>query len=355
MDPDLPAKRAFLAQPEVWPDATSSVRVIDTHLAVVFLTDRHAYKLKRPIRRASIDFTTLQARLVDCEAEIELNRRLAPQVYLGMSALLMTSQGMQVWDAATTGAVLREGRVIDWLVKMVRLPADSMLDELIRSRRLTRAQLNQVGQTLARFYKEARPIPFASSDYVQRLRLSVEDTCSALSRPLYGQPMATVTELLTRQRRSLHRHGVRLAARAETGRIVEGHGDLRPEHVCLSTPPVFIDCLEFDEPLRAVDPADELAGLAVECEFLGSHEAGGWLFDAYDAVCHDPVDTSVIRFHTVQRALIRARLAAWHLDEPLDEALQRHWRERASAFLSLALTHARAKTDDDTTPGHMDW
>jgi aminoglycoside phosphotransferase family enzyme len=137
-------------------------------------------------------------------------------------------------------------------------------------------------------------------------------------------------------------HATQLEARAAAGHILETHGDLRPEHVCLAGAPVFIDCLEFDRNLRITDPADELAGLAIECDFLGAPQVQPWLFEAYRQASGDAVSTQLVRFYSVQRALMRARMAAWHLDDPISDTLRAHWRTRASAFLQLAWAQLQA-------------
>lgn len=342
MEPDLAIKCAFLAQPGVWPDATHQVRLIDTHLAVVFLTDRHAYKLKRPVRRASLDLSSLAARRMNCEAELRLNRRLASEVYLGLVGLIMTPSGLQVSDPAQEADLIANARVIDWLVKMRRLPAIAMLDERIRRGTLTQRDIQRVGERLARFYSQARPIATSPEAYRHQLLDSLGGTLSALRRPLYQQDAQALRELHDRQHTQLHRLSRHLDERVLRGRIVDGHGDLRPEHICLRSPPVVIDCLEFDARLRAADPADELSGLAIECEFLGAPQVRSWLFQAYCRTRGDRVEGALIALHSVQRALTRARLAAWHLDDPMTETLQHHWRNRAAAFVRLALTHSRS-------------
>ena len=124
--------------------------------------------------------------------------------------------------------------------------------------------------------------------------------------------------------------------------IVEGHGDLRPEHVCLAAEPVFIDCLEFNRDLRIVDPADELASLAMECELLGAGELGKLLFDTYESVTGDAPGSALTRFYQSQRALLRAKLAVWHLEDGVTNSARGKWLARGRAYLRLAESYCSA-------------
>ena len=129
--------------------------------------------------------------------------------------------------------------------------------------------------------------------------------------------------------------------RAQQARLVEGHGDLRPEHICLIAEPVVIDCLEFNRDLRILDPLDELAYLALECERLGAPALGARVLNYYIDVSGDRSEADLMRFYTVYRACLRATLAIWHTD---DDTVDDHdkWRTRARDYLELALHHIDA-------------
>jgi aminoglycoside phosphotransferase family enzyme len=142
-----------------------------------------------------------------------------------------------------------------------------------------------------------------------------------------------------------------LDRRVRDGRIVEGHGDLRPEHVCLDGTPVIIDCLEFNRALRLVDPVDELAFLALECARLGAGWAGGVLLDTYVRRTGDDPAPELFGFYTSYRAALRARLAVWHMPEPGGGKTAEAWRERADAYLAQA---EAACPKPDSAAGELD-
>lgn len=329
----------FLSHARAWPDPAGSVIVRDTHWSVIFLTERHAYKLKKPLRRASVDLTTVQSRHANCLAEIQLNRRLAPQVYLGLVAAQESSDGLLLQDLTLPrphSASPLHANVVDWLVKMLRLPASAMLDQIIRAGALQQPDVVAVAEVLSHFYRRTARIQITGTVYRTQQELALQSVCQALRTPDYAQDDSLIEAIESAQQHFLRAHASELEMRAVAGRILEGHGDLRPEHVCLAGSPVFIDCLEFDRRLRIADAADELAGLAIECAFLGAPRVRPWLFEAYGHASGDVVSAPLVRFYSVQRALMRARMAAWHLDDPISDSLRTHWRARASAFLQLA-------------------
>lgn len=323
----LDEKVAFLKRPESYPEASGDVESIETHLAWVFLTDRYAYKLKKPSRYPFLDFGTVAARRRDGDEEVRLNRRLAPGVYLGVVALVVDHQGGLALET--------EGIPVDWLVKMRRLPRSRMLDFTIAAQTVDDAALEAVAQLLATFYREAAVVPLTPAAYRHRFLEEVVTNSRALREPRYGLPRDVIERTVAAQHRFLKRHADIVDARASTRRIVEGHGDLRPEHVCLGPPPVIIDCVEFNRDFRILDPADELAYLGMECERLGAETIGATLLAHYSTLTGDLPPEALVRFYKSVRAVLRAKLAAWHLDDRTVR-YPSQWFNRARTYLTLA-------------------
>jgi len=262
--PALDDKVAFLRRPESYPEAPGRVEAVETHMAWVFLTDAHAFKLKKPVRYAFLDFSTLEARRADCEEEVRLNRRLAREVYLGTMPLTRQAAG-----GLRLGG---NGPVVDWLVHMRRLAAPAFLDRRIRAGIAYEADVRRAAERLAAFYRSVPVIPMTADEYRARFEADMEENRRELTSCEFGLPAARVEDLCAAQRRFLAaRTGSELLRRrVGEGRVIEAHGDLRPEHVWLGEPPAVIDCLEFRREFRLLDPADELAYLALECERLGA-------------------------------------------------------------------------------------
>jgi aminoglycoside phosphotransferase family enzyme len=324
-------KVALLHKPGVYPGEVRQVEVIETHFSWVFLTERNVYKLKKPVRYHGLDLTTLAARRHNCEQEIRLNRRLAPDVYLGAVALTSTDHSGFELDG--------RGPVVDWLVVMRRLPAERMLDAAIRAGTVSADEVRKFSLLLAEFYRRAAPVTLDPDAYRQCFATAVQANHVELTAPAYGLPQPQIAALTRSQEHFLRAQGHLLARRARDGRIVDAHGDLRPEHICLTPDPVIIDCLEFDPELRRLDPTDELAYLALECERLGAPALGADVLRHYREATGDDCPDALIHFYTVFRACLRAKIAIWHLAD-CAPAERDHWSERARSYLDLAASHA---------------
>jgi len=342
-DAALPATAVlvrFLADPANHVPRPAAVQAIETHISWVFLTDGLAYKLKKPVAQPFLDFRTLAAREADCRDELRLNRRLAPGVYLGLTRIVRAADGTLAL-ADDNGTAPPAGATVDWLVRMRRLPAERTLDALIAANRLEAAQVDALGALLGSFYRHLPPADLDADAYVALLRSQHAMNAAVLQRAPRPVDAGTVQSALDAVEGFLARERALLAARIAAGRVVEGHGDLRPEHVFLLEAPVVIDGLEFNRALRLVDWADEIALLDIECARLGAAWVGPALRAAVGAALDDAVDDRLFAFYAVLRACLRARLALAHLDEPQPRTPQR-WPQLAASYLRQALRRLRA-------------
>ena len=326
----LASKLAFLRQPGSFGECTRRVEAIETHMSWVFLTDVHAYKLKKPVRQDLFDFRSLAARRHYCEEELRLNRRLAPDVYLGIDALRVDRRGRLHLG--------QHGTVIDWLVRMRRLPRERMLDHALLHGGAHADDIGRVAARLAAFYRGCTPAMRDPSAYRAAFRRNIGLNLVELTRGAWRLPAARVAALCRAQLAVLEDRRAWFEQRVHAGKIVEGHGDLRPEHVFLGPPLCIIDCLEFSRALRLVDPADELGFLALECERLGAPEAGALLLRTWAAMSGDVPGPALVHFYQSYRAGTRARIAIRHLAEEQFRNSP-EWQRRALHYLRLAEQH----------------
>jgi len=298
-------------------DHPHAVQRIETHISQVFLTDRFVYKLKKPVRFDFLDFNTLEKREHACREELRLNRRMAGDVYTAV--LPITA------DRCGALALNGSGTVVDWVVQIRRLPADRMLDELIRTGRLHESEIRKLTEYLGSYYSAIEPLVARPSDIHAALVANVEADFAAL--------LAADSVDTTRLRR-LHTFQLRLLkcrpelfqARVLDGRIIDGHEDLRPELICLTDPQVVFDCLEFSADLSRIDVLDEHCFLAMECDALGADSLGKRILKNYLKRSQDRPPPELTAFYKTYRACVRAKVAILRAAQLPADAREELWQ-----------------------------
>ncbi len=349
----LQARICFLQDPAAWAALDPQCRhieMVETQMSWVFLGQHAALKLKKPIRTPELDFTTLQSRIWHCQEELRLNARLAPGVYQGLMALVSLTRG-DANHQGTEAALLPAYRLRPWyeeagnggalecLVWMRRLPKRRMMSRLIAKDQLRPVEVDQLAHTLVKFYAQATRVPM--EPHLWRSRYCDEwATHQRVLLSPWGEGLVS-TAWMHRAWRAQALMGSALAQRCAQRAFVEGHGDLRPDHVCFWTSPVVMDALEFNARLRWVDPFDELDYLALECEVLGAAWVGTRLWSAWQAhaMDRDTLPTqptqALKHLYRLRRSLLRARLCIAHLMSPSPRTPLR-WRPLARRYLQCA-------------------
>ena len=332
----------FLRQPRNYRDRPSNVAVIETHFAWVFLTRRHAYKLKKPLRRPGMNYRTLAARARVCREELRLNRRLAPSVYQSVERLSVNRSGALQWGSGV--------RIEDYVIKMRRLPVTSMLSVALTTGRCLPRDLDRVIARLVDFYGHAASQGIREHAYRDRLSAEVRrnrDALRTLGRRL-EQPL--VRAACDAQERFIKLHAAALGARG--AHVVEGHGDLRAEHVCLEPDVCVIDCLEFSRDLRLLDPAHDLAALALDSARLGRQRLALELLQRYRQASGDAIADGLLLFYLGLCAATRAKIAAWHVgDRQFPNA--RPWLRRTNSYLRDAVRYTRLALKAIASPARV--
>jgi len=336
LSPSQSDKVSFLSVPEHYRERTRHVFVIQTHHAWVFLTDKHAYKMKKPSRHGRLDFSSLESRHHLCTEELRLNRRLARQTYIGVVPLVI-GQGQKLELGA-------DGTVVEWLVKMRRLSDTQLLHNAASGGRASSDDIACLMRKLFRFYRNAPVCNAGEIDYPVRLEDELDDLQRELARPEFQIPGTLRARAIDRQADYIERHRTFLQSRQRDGAVREVHGDLRPEHICLmpDAEPEIIDCLEFDRALRCLDYVEELAYLGLECRVIDQRWIEEEIIEWYEANSSDKVPMHLWRFYAARRATTRAMLCAWHT---LDAHEVNPWFGRGREYLRLAQDYLDASAN----------
>lgn len=321
----------WLTRPECYPNRPDRVEHVETHISHVFLAGSYVYKLKKPVKYDFLDFSTVDTRKHACREEVRLNRRLAPETYVDIVPVTLAASG----EFRLGGA----GKIVDWLVQMRRLPTELTLDSLHRRDKLRPEHIDRLAATLVRFYDSLASLRLTPEDYRQRYLSHVRGNLRELLAVGHHLPQEMVERVHGFQLQLLRLTPEILDERVRAGRVVDGHGDLRPEHICLCEPLVIFDCIEFNPEFRTIDVADELAFLAAECDHLGADWVGPQLLRTYQRLSNDQPGSELWTFYKSYRACVRAKVAALRADQLQGEPQESAAKE-ARRHLELADQYA---------------
>ena len=292
-----------LANPVNWPGAARDLRLIQTHISSVVLVDGDAYKLKKPLDLGFLDYSSLEKRRRNCDEELRLNRRLAPDIYLDVVAITGTPERPVIGG---------EGEPIEWAVHMRRFDPTAVLAEC--PQRLTPALIDTLAGRIATFHQASAvaPAEFGSLDEVAgpmrdnilqiRARRGAERAQLERLGGWIEQRLADCTELVEQRRTN--------------GLVRECHGDLHLNNIVLiDDAPVIFDGIEFNPSLRYIDVFADLAFLTMDLARLGRDDLARRLLDRYLQLTGDYDGLPLLRLYEVYRAMVRAKVAAIHAGE----------------------------------------
>ncbi|MGH9152924.1 MAG: AAA family ATPase, partial [Acidimicrobiales bacterium] len=314
--------RVRAAAPVAPQAAPGRATAAETHAGVVFLLGDRAYKLKKPLDLGFLDFRRREARLAACRREVALNRRLAPDVYLGV--------------ADVTGV---DGRLCDHLVVMRRMPDDRRLSTLVESGEPVAGHLDRLAGLLARFHARAPSSPAVEEAAGRDAAVGRWEANATEMAPFRGDLLdaAVADEVMARAHRFLAGRAPLFDQRVRAGRARDGHGDLLADDIfCLDDGPRVLDCLEFDDRLRYGDVLADVAFLAMDLERLGRPDLGASFLASYRTAAGDDWPPSLADHYVAYRAQVRAKVACLRWAQG-DAAA----RQGADRLLRLGLDHLR--------------
>jgi len=322
-----------LLKQKAYPEPTAEVRLIETHVSFIFVTDRFVYKVKKPVDFGFLNFTTLDRRRFYCEEEVRLNRRLCPELYLGVVELRETPEG---------AGFLPEGALIDYAVKMKRLPEERILDRLLERGALGPAEIGELARFVADFHGRAARGPQIDAcgaphvirgNWEENFRQAAPFSQQTVSSADLGLIRRYVEGFLS------EKEGL-LRARVEQGFIRECDGDLHLGNICLTDRFCIFDCIEFNERFRYIDTAADISFLLMDLEYAGHPELTAPFLAAYREASGDQGLVPLMNFYMAYRAFVRGKVTSFRLHEPLTPAQLAEARSAAARYFRLARGYA---------------
>ncbi len=319
-----------LLKPSAYPEPTASVDLVQTHVSFLLMTDTFVYKIKKPVDFGFLNFTTLDRRHFYCDEEVRLNRRLCPDMYLGVVAV----------RESVSGATFRgNGKVIDYAVKMKRLPADRMLDRMLADNSVNSDDIRRVALVIAEFHKRAERgediDPYGSVGFIQQ---NWEENLQQVAN-FVGVTLPPEDFNLFRVwgDKFIVANAALFTDRVRGGFIRDCDGDIHMENICLADQIYIFDCIEFDSRFRYSDTAADIAFLLMDLDFFRKSSLGTAFLDKYISATGDREIANVLDFYKIYRSIIRGKVESLKLrDVQISVDDKQVAREKASRYFRLA-------------------
>jgi len=318
-----------------YPESTDRIELVQTHISLVFLTDNHVYKIKKPVNFGFLDFSTVEKRKYYCEREMELNRRLAPDIYLAVLPVTVDNG-----DVVIGG----KGRIIEYAVKMRRLPMEYLMIRLLRDNQLSSEMVERVARRIALFHAEAEGSSqidkFGSTEIIrnntdENFAQTQKYVGKSITKSQYDVIRAFTEDYLNNRSDLFQK-------RVAEGKIKDCHGDLHLEHVCITEPIRIFDCIEFNDRFRYSDTAADIGFLAMDLDFHGRRDLSETLMEAYVKFSGDNGVLDIVDFYKVYRAYVRGKVISFQIDSP-DPTSRGETLRAAQKYFSLATSYVGLK------------
>jgi hypothetical protein len=330
-----PFLQKLLLNPEIYPDHPQSIKFIETHISLLFLTGNHVYKVKKPVDFGFLDFTSLEKRKYFCEQEVLLNRRLSPNIYLGV--VRITREGKQIRLGG-------KGEAVEFAVMMKQIPEDFLMDQLLEKKQVTPKMIEAVSEKLVRFYFAAETSDLIKSfAKPERVKQDTDENFDqtekyigvTISKEIYEEVKIRTNAFFKTNQAIFHQ-------RIATDQIRDCHGDLRLEHIFWGEEISIFDCIEFNERFRYTDVAADIGFLAMDLDYHGRQDLSEHLIRAFIGESGDQELIEVLDFYKCYRAYVRGKVESFRLDDPhIPEEEKKEAQKRAQKYFSLAHRYAK--------------
>lgn len=332
----LPPLITSLLKPDAYPHPADGIELIQTHISYVLLAGAYAYKIKKPASFGFVDYSTLELRRRYCEEEVQLNRRLCDDVYLGVTPIVRTRDGVRMSG---------DGAPEEYAVQMRRVPDERTLPRLIEHGAASDEDVRRVARTIAAFHASAeRSEAIAAfgraSAVLANWHENFEQTRGYIGATITQEAFDAIHAYVTG---FLADHGDLFERRADDGRVRDGHGDLRCDSIAIHEDGriCVMDCIEFSDRLRYGDVAADIGFLAMDLDARGRADLADELIGAYIDTTRDETLPLVLPFYRCYRTYVRGKVESFRSSEDEVPAAERDASaDRARASFDLAARYA---------------
>ena len=289
-----------------FPDCSEKIELIETHISWVLLGNEMVYKIKKPVVFSFLDFSTLENRHHFCQREYELNRRLAPDMYLGIVAITERNGHFFIGS--------NKGQIIDYAVCMKRMDHSKQMDILLEKNEVTTEHIEKIAEQLGHFHKQAkRYFDVAQVETIHEKFADLSSVANFLGQHFGRYSEEFIKDLIQFSALFTWQHSRRFRERMELGFMVDGHGDLHSRNIFLLEEPVIFDCIEFNDDYRHLDVLSDIAFFCMDLDYRKNPGLSRQFLQNYLAInsCMPlPEDESIFQYYKLFRANVRLKVSA---------------------------------------------
>lgn len=322
-----------LLTPQAYPEETGKIELIQTHISFVFLTEKFVYKIKKAVNFGFLDFSTLEKRRLFCQKELELNRRLCPEIYLKVVSI----------NKSDMVRIEGDGEAVEYALKMKRLPQEKIMTVLLKENKVDKKTIAALAKIIAQFHANAQ----TNDEINQYGSLNIVrknwDENFAQTKKYISQTITPAQFQLLENKVNgfMTANAALFESRVKDGRIRDCHGDLHSGNIFITDKICIFDAIEFNDRFRYSDVASDVAFLAMDLDFQQRGDLAGYLIDRYIAYSKDTSLTGVLAFYKCYRAYVRGKVISFKLDDPNVTAVEKNEAVKdAQAYFRLAAEYA---------------
>ena len=323
-----------LLTPEAYPENTGKVELLQTHISFVFLTKKFVYKVKKAVNFGFLDFSTLAKRRFFCEKELELNRRLCPEIYLEVVPI----------NKSSVIKIQGRGETIEYAVKMKRLPQEKIMTVLLSENKVENRTIDELAKTIARFHSKAQTNDEINAfGSLKIIRINWDENFAQTKRYINRAIADADYQFLENKINDfLESNKALFESRIRNNKIRDCHGDLHSGNIFITDKICIFDAIEFNDRFRYSDVASDVAFLVMDLDFRQRPDLADYFIERYTAYSKDQELTKVLPFYKCYRAYVRGKVISFKLDDPnVSEKEKTNAVKEARAYFKLAVEYAK--------------
>ena len=298
-----------LLTPDAFPERTKEVSLVQTHISYVLLTDNFVYKIKKAVDFGFLNFLTLEKRKYYCHQEVDLNRRLSQDLYMGVVPVIFDGKSYMIGEG--------RGKIVEYAVKMRRIPDELLMKSMFEMGKLQQENIREIATVLARFHLTAQRSTYIENfGNPEMFKINTDENFQQteyyVGKTIESKDFESIknwADDFYTENRDLFLY------RITSGKIRDCHGDLHMEHICLTDPVSVFDCIEFNERFRYTDILADIAFLLMDLEYRGGEDLADILWYYYKKITGDSDMDSLLTFYKVYRAYVRGKVNSFRIDD----------------------------------------